>query len=478
VFELLEQLRCESLVPSSLPGMRSNAIRRFLFWAHANTSSPLTEHDVGLLIFTITVMSWSRLHRHPIPTQIEDSIEHTRWGLAQAVGKHFQAIVQVAHNQQAFAEHSLTIAGIIQNMVEQQHQSDGRQDKLSASIKSLINTRELNLEWLDTNVLQQHYGVSPANDIGFAVTPHNYRVFSREYDQEVTVKNTIRAAQLATLRLDLDKRIRQQRVNTQRVARYLQRQIATPVLSGWGFGKEEGHLDAARLSRLITSPDDHRVFKQETRRPKSNCVVSLVIDNSGSMTRHSQMMAAMIDIFTKALELAGITTEVLGFTTNEWNGGRVQKDWIKAGKPERPGRLNSLRHTIYKAADTPWRRARPAIAGLLRTDLFKESCDGEALKWAANRLEVRPEKRKIIVMISDGSPMDTATHAANHERYLDSHLNYMANQIEQRADMHLCGVGLGLDLSAYYRESMSVSLHNELTTHDFIDMVDLLARAL
>jgi cobaltochelatase CobT len=185
----------------------------------------------------------------------------------------------------------------------------------------------------------------------------------------------------------------------------------------------------------------------------------------------------MIDTLAKALELADIKTEILGFTTTEWNGGRVLKDWTKAGKPGDPGRLTSTCHNIYKAAETPWRRSRPAIAAMLKTDLFREGIDGEALQWAVERIEARPEKNKIIIMVSDGSPMDTATHKANSDRYLDQHLKYVANEVQKRPDIRLCALGVGLDLSAYYRESMAISLSDELATQDFMLIADLLSRA-
>ncbi len=478
IFELLEQLRCESLAPQRLQGIRGNVTRRFLFWAHNNASSPLTENDVGLLIYTVNVMCWSRLHRHPIPEQIEDLIEHTRWGLADKLGKHMRAFTKVSHDQKAFSKHSLAITEIVQNLINEQH-PENDQNPAEANLKSLINTKQLNLEWMDpdSSVLQQNFGVSRPDDIGYNKKAQPYRVFTHAHDIEVNATDAIRPAQLTKFRMTLDKRVRDQPVNTHRVARYLNQAIASPTLSGWDFGQEEGHLDAARLSRLLTSPNERKLFKREGISAEPNCLVSIVMDNSGSMTHHSIAMAVMIDIFAKALELAGIATEILGFTTNEWNGGRVQKEWIKDGKPNNPGRLNSLRHIVYKSAATPWRRARLAISGLLRSDFYKEGFDGEALNWAARRLEHRPEQRKIIMMVSDGSPMDTATNTANSERYLDQHLIEVAQHIEERRDIRLCALGVGLDLSTYYCESMLISLQNELTTHDFIAMSDLLNRA-
>jgi hypothetical protein len=284
-------------------------------------------------------------------------------------------------------------------------------------------------------------------------------------------------AKLAKRRALLDKRLRKQGVNADRLARYLKHLISSPDRAGWEFGLEEGYLDSARLASLITSPNDRRLFKKEQVQAASDCVVSILIDNSGSMNHHNDVVAAMIDTLARALELAQIKTEILGFTSTEWHGGRVLKEWAKAGKPESPGRLTSTCHNIYKAAETPWRRSRPAIAAMLKTDLFREGVDGEALEWAVARIEVRPEMKKIIIMVSDGSPMDTATHAANSDRYLDQHLSYVANAVQRRPDIQLCAFGVGLDLSAYYRESMEISLSDELGTQDFMGIADLLARA-
>lgn len=479
VFEQLEQLRCESLSPDVLPGIRSNLRTRFLFWASQAAASTLVENSIGLLLYTINVVCWSRLQAQAIPEQIEEMIEATRWGFTEDIKHHLYRFNKCRDNQDQFSVHALAIAKEVMTMIEDSQPSESEKTGLVSSVRQLSKGKNISIQWLDldSSTLEQHYGVSRSQEISQIGAVSDYHVYNAAYDKVVKIGNTIRAAELAKLRAQLDKRIRKQSVNTHRVARYLKQLVSSPDRAGWEFGLEEGYLDSARLATLVTSPNDRRLFKREQVKPSSDCIVSIVVDNSGSMNHHNDVVAAMIDTLAKALELAAIKTEILGFTTTEWNGGRVLKEWEKAGKPENPGRLTSTCHNIYKAAETPWRRSRSAIAAMLKTDMFREGIDGEALQWAVERIESRPEKNKIIIMVSDGSPMDTATHATNSDRYLDQHLSYVANAVERRPDIQLCALGVGLDLSAYYRESMSISLSDELGTPDFMLIADLLARA-
>ena len=479
VYEQLEQLRCESLAQEELPGMRTNMRARFLFWANQAAASQLIENSIGLLLYTINLVCWSRLHAQTIPEQIEDVIEATRWGFTEKLKHHLQLLKKSRDDQSSFAIHALAIAKEVSNMIEASQAKDGEESGLAASERTLAKSKNISIQWLDldSSNLEQNYNVSRPQEINQTTASSHYQIYTKAYDKVVKIGKQIRTAELAKLRTKLDKRIRQQSINTHRVARYLKELVSSPDRAGWKFGIEEGYLDSARLAKLITSPNERRLFKREQIKAASDCIVTILVDNSGSMNHHNDVVAAMVDTLAKALELAEIKTEVLGFTTTEWTGGRAIKEWTKAGKPKNPGRLTSTCHNIYKAAETPWRRSRPAIAAMLKTDMFREGIDGEALLWAAERIELRPEKNKIIIMVSDGSPMDTATHAANSERYLDQHLSYVANQIERRPDIRLCALGVGLDLSAYYRESMSISLSDELSTPDFMRIADLLARA-
>jgi cobaltochelatase CobT len=479
VYEQLEQSRCESLSPDGLPGMRSNLRARFLYWASQAASSSLVENSIGLLLYTVSVVCWSRLQAQAIPEQIEELVEATRWGFTTEIKHHLYRFNKCRDKQTEFSIHALAIAKAVSAMIEGSEPGVDDKNRIVSTVRKLAKSKNISIQWLDldSSDLEQNYGVSRTDDINPSSGNSDYKIYSKAHDKVVKIGKKIRAAELAKLRIKLDKRISKQSVNTHRIARTLKQLVSNPERAGWEFGLEEGYLDSARLATLITSPNDRRLFKREKIEDSSNCIVSIVIDNSGSMNHHNDIVAAMVDTLAKALELAEIKTEILGFTTTEWNGGLVAKDWAKAGKPENPGRLTATCHNIHKAAETPWRRSRPAIAAMLKTDIFREGIDGEALLWAAERIEKRQEENKIIIMISDGSPMDTATHAANSERYLDQHLSYVANMIEKRPDIRLCALGVGLDLSAYYRESMSISLSNELGTPDFMLIADLLARA-
>ncbi|MEM7359525.1 MAG: hypothetical protein AAF431_10540 [Pseudomonadota bacterium] len=478
VVDLLEQLRCESLAPRQFPAIKANLRRRFIYWANQAAHSRLTENNIGLLIYTVAIMCWSRLLAQAIPEQIEEVIEATRWGLAKPVSALLRDLKNYRTDQRKFNQYAHQLAEVVASMVG--NNLEGEDSEVRTSLRLLVKNGESSHSWLLLDPTQSLSGgmdditllPNPASESAFS-----YRVYNRAYDQEVSATKTIRAAQLKKFRHQLDKRIGLQTVNKHRVARQLGELLANPALSGWSFGEEEGYLDSARLARLITSPQERRLFRREDHRPASDCLVSILVDNSGSMTHHNEFLAALVDTLAHILELAGITTEVLGFTTGEWSGGRLMKEWQAAGKPDHPGRLNSLRHTVYKAASTPWRRARSAIAGMLKSDLFREGVDGEALLWALHRLKQRPEQKKILLMISDGSPMDTATALANSPEYLDQHLVQVARSIENSSDIALAALGVGLDLSTYYQSNFAISLSEQLDTADYMNIAKLLGRS-
>ncbi|MEH6368337.1 MAG: cobalamin biosynthesis protein CobT, partial [Pseudomonas marincola] len=212
----------------------------------------------------------------------------------------------------------------------------------------------------------------------------------------------------------------------------------------------------------------------ERERPHSDCCVTLLVDNSGSMRNHIESIALLVDTLSRALELAGAKSEILGFTTGQWNGGRPLKRWRAAGQPANPGRLNELEHRVYKDASTSWRKARPSIAALLKSDLFRESVDSEALLWAHQRLRRCDAKRRILIIISDGCPMDSATHQTNDQDILDLHLKQVARQIEQQPGVELYALGVGLDLSNYYQNSLELDLSQSFDNRVFDEILQLL----
>ncbi len=248
-----------------------------------------------------------------------------------------------------------------------------------------------------------------------------------------------------------------------RLANRLQRRLLAQQNRAWDFDLEEGILDPARLSRVIIDPFAPLSFKQERETAFRDTVVTLLLDNSGSMRgRPITVAATCADILARTLERCGVKVEILGFTTRAWKGGQSREEWLRAGKPPRPGRLNDLRHIIYKSADAPWRRVRRNLALMMREGLLKENIDGEALDWAHKRLMARPEQRKILMVISDGAPVDDATLSVNSGNYLERHLRFMIEQIEQRSPVELIAIGIGHDVTRYYSRAVTIVDAEEL----------------
>jgi cobaltochelatase CobT len=243
-----------------------------------------------------------------------------------------------------------------------------------------------------------------------------------------------------------------------RLANRLQRRLMAQQNRAWEFDLEEGMLDPARLSRVVTDPFQPLSFKNERDTDFRDTVVTLLLDNSGSMRgRPITVAATCADILARTLERCGVKVEILGFTTKAWKGGRSKEDWLAAGRPPNPGRLNDLRHVIYKRADAPWRRARRNLGLMMREGLLKENIDGEALKWAHDRLIGRPEQRRILMVISDGAPVDDATLSANPGNYLERHLRSVIQWIETRSPVELIAIGIGHDVTRHYRRAVTIT---------------------
>ena len=286
----------------------------------------------------------------------------------------------------------------------------------------------------------------------------NYKVFSRTHDELIGAEELCDAEELARLRSYLDQQLKPLQSVVGRLANRLQRRLLAKQNRAWSFDLEEGVLDTARLTRVITDPMSPLSFKQEEDMPFKDTVVSLLLDNSGSMRGRPIMVAALCaDILARTLERCGVKVEVLGFTTRAWKGGLSKEDWLQAGRPPQPGRLNDLRHVIYKAADAPWRRARRNLGLMMREGLLKENIDGEALMWAHDRLLGRAEQRRILMVISDGAPVDDSTLSANPGNYLERHLRTVIHWIETRSPVELIAIGIGHDVTRYYRRAVTIT---------------------
>ena len=284
-----------------------------------------------------------------------------------------------------------------------------------------------------------------------------YKVFTTAHDEVVPAEELCDAEELTRLRAYLDQQLANLSNVVSRLANRLQRKLMAQQNRSWTFDLEEGLLDVARLTRVVVDPTAPLSFKEEKDTKFRDTVVSLLIDNSGSMRGRPIMVAAICaDILARTLERCNVKVEVLGFTTRAWKGGQAREDWVRAGKPAAPGRLNDLRHIIYKAADAPWRRARKNLGLMMREGLLKENIDGEALLWAHNRLIARPEKRRILMVISDGAPVDDSTLSVNSGHYLERHLRNVIGDIEGRSPVELIAIGIGHDVTRYYRRAVTL----------------------
>ncbi|PBB92599.1 cobaltochelatase subunit CobT [Mesorhizobium sp. WSM3864] len=291
----------------------------------------------------------------------------------------------------------------------------------------------------------------------------DYKVFTTAFDETVGAEDLCEEEELDRLRAFLDKQLANLSGVVGRLANRLQRRLMAQQNRSWDFDLEEGYLDPSRLVRVVIDPMQPLSFKQERDTKFRDTVVSLVLDNSGSMRgRPITVAATCADILARTLERCGVSVEILGFTTRAWKGGQAREKWLKDGKPSNPGRLNDLRHIIYKSADHPWRRARRNLGLMMREGLLKENIDGEALLWAHNRLIGRPEQRKILMMISDGAPVDDSTLSVNPGNYLERHLRAVIDLIETRSPVELLAIGIGHDVTRYYRRAVTIVDAEEL----------------
>ena len=290
-----------------------------------------------------------------------------------------------------------------------------------------------------------------------------YRVYTNQFDEEIAAEDLCDTEELTRLRNYLDKQLSNLQGVVARLANRLQRRLMAQQNRSWDFDLEEGVLDAARLVRIVIDPMHPLSFKVEQDMKFRDTVVTLLLDNSGSMRgRPITVAATCADILARTLERCGVKVEILGFTTRAWKGGQSREKWLAAGKPANPGRLNDLRHIIYKSADQPWRRARRNLGLMMREGLLKENIDGEALIWAHNRLLARSEQRRILMVISDGAPVDDSTLSVNSGNYLERHLRQVIADIEGKSPIELIAIGIGHDVTRYYKRAVTIIDAEEL----------------
>ncbi|MEY2991169.1 MAG: aerobic cobaltochelatase CobT subunit [Pseudomonadota bacterium] len=286
----------------------------------------------------------------------------------------------------------------------------------------------------------------------------NYVIFTAEFDEEIRAEELAEPAELERLRAYLDQQLEPLKGAVSRLANKLQRRLQAQQNRSWLFDLEEGILDAGRLARVVANPTTPLSFKMEKDTEFRDTVVTLLIDNSGSMRGRPISIAAICaDVLARTLERCNVKVEILGFTTRAWKGGQSREKWLQDGRAQQPGRLNDLRHIIYKSADAPWRRVRPNLGLMMKEGLLKENIDGEALEWAHRRMVARPEQRKILMVISDGAPVDDSTLSVNPANYLEKHLRDVIAMVEKRKAVELLAIGIGHDVTRYYERAVTIT---------------------
>lgn len=471
LFELLEQLRVDSLVPEEYVGVRKNLRHRFREWSMQYHHSGLTETGVGLLIYTIAQISWSQLNHISVLEETEDMLEATRAGIAPMIGDAMYGMKKTKHDQAAFAQHALDLASQFKHLVLAEGGDD--EENLDAIMDEVDIPDFKLLVSFDNGDSYNTGDVTVGESKAWDENDGQYKIFTTQYDKILRVEKFVRESFLKEMREVLDDRISKQGLNIPAIARKLKNTFATPQRDDWDYAETQGYIDGRRLSQVISSPTERRVFKNIRHQPQSDCVLSFLVDCSGSMKEHTTNVCILLDVFSRAAEAAGIKTEILGFTTGNWSGGKPMKEWVSQGKPRNPGRLNETSHIIFKDADKTWKKSRNNITGFMKPDIFREGVDGEAITWAAGRLADRPEQKKILTVISDGSPMDSGTNLANDPFYLDNHLKNVILGLENTPEIEIFGLGVKLDLSNYFRYYTVLHLEEQLNNATFNDILKL-----
>ena len=501
IFDAVEQARVEAIGARAMLGVADN-IGHMLEdrYARANLAA-VTDRADAPLEEAVALMVRERLTGRTAPKSGEQVVNLWRGWIEDKAGADLDGLAGKLDDQQAFARvvrDMLVSMDMAEELAEDQQEQDSEDDEADQP-QGEENSEDggeddkgsepSQSEEADASADEQETGESEAADASAddyaededadAETPGearrqdspfanlskemDYKVFTTAFDETVGAEELCDEEELDRLRAFLDKQLANLQGIVGRLANRLQRRLMAQQNRSWDFDLEEGVLDTARLVRVVIDPMQPLSFKWERDTQFRDTVVTLLIDNSGSMRGRPITVAAMsADILARTLERCGVKVEILGFTTRAWKGGQSREAWLAAGKPANPGRLNDLRHIIYKSADAPWRRARRNLGLMMREGLLKENIDGEALLWAHQRLIARPEQRKILMMISDGAPVDDSTLSVNPGNYLERHLRAVIELIETRSPVELLAIGIGHDVTRYYRRAVTIVDAEEL----------------
>lgn len=486
LFDLLEQNRVEALASRQFSGMRANlAALCHERWERARPEGAIRGVGSGW-IETFALLARFPLGA-PLPQSALNTIE-TRWRswMSPEVATHLEAMGRVLEHPENFARSSLrVIAHVIAAEDDPQplpmsgapEQRDGPSSVPEGTTETAQDALESKSESSVRHEVDSEDGPrTPPGSHSLDRADLPYSVYTRSFDRVSLASDLGDSATLERRRRELDRHEGARLSGVARWAHRLQRRLLALQLRSWSFDRDEGVLDAARLTRVVTHPLEPLAYKQESEIEFPDTVVSLLVDNSGSMRGASiANAAACAEILGRVLERCSVKTEILGFTTRSWQGGHARRQWVGAGRPANPGRIADLHHVIYKSADEPWRRARMQLGLMLEEDLLKENIDGEALQWAAERLQRRPEPRRILIVISDGAPLDEATLAANDPGFLDRHLRTVIRKLERGSPLEVLAIGIGHDVTTYYRRAVKLGSAEEMGEALVAQLIALLA---
>ena len=502
VFEAVEQARVEAIGARRMEGVAQNLSAMLGDRFHRGKFEEVTDRADAPIEEALALLVRERLTGQAPPSEAKRLVELWRPWIEDRAGRDLDRLEDFIEDQRHFADavHDLLDAlemGDERNRDADEEDEDEKDneggesdsgdegDARDSEDAQGMTTEEMQLASEDlpdstTEALDAQSADMPQDsDMGDAETPGepwrprphgrneprgpDYRPFTGKFDEIVGAEELCEPEELDRLRGYLDKQLSHLQGVVARLANRLQRRLMAQQNRAWEFDLDEGLLDPARLSRVIVDPLHPLSFKREKDTTFRDTVVTLLLDNSGSMRgRPITVAATCADILARTLERCGVKVEILGFTTRAWKGGQARESWLAAGKPQNPGRLNDLRHIIYKAADAPWRRSRKNLGLMMREGLLKENIDGEAVDWAHKRLLARPESRRILMVISDGAPVDDSTLSVNVGNYLERHLRFVIEDIETRSPVELIAIGIGHDVTRYYQRAVTIVDAEEL----------------
>ena len=490
MFEWVEDARVASIGSLRMEGVARNleaALEAVCKQAAFDTVTAETEAPLSVAVGLIVRQ---RLTGRPLPPSAENVVRFWRDFVEERAGAHIESLAECVYDQGEFAGRcrsllaDLGFAAELEDLPEMQENDneaetveDGAEpdaefapEDVTLDEDSLGDEEgdgESTAVEMDADFDQEELGADSEpdeapnhlpDDAGRIRVDHNYQAFAERFDEVVRAEDLCDPDELLRLRQLLDQQLLALQHATSKLANRLQRRLLAKQNRSWEFDLDEGILDTSRLPQVVVDPMNPLAFKQEKQTQFRDTVVTLLIDSSGSMRGRSITIAAVCgDILGRTLERCSVRVEILGFTTRAWRGGQSRDEWIRAGKPPNPGRLNDLRHIIYKAADDPWRHARRNLGLMMREELLKENIDGEALIWAHNRLVVRHEQRKVLMVISDGLPVDNSTLLVNPSSYLEQHLKYAIETIENHSPVELIAIGIGHDVTHHYKRAVTIT---------------------